>query len=275
MKNVLKEFMLTGRVVVITGAAGFLGEMHAEAVAESGGHPVLIDLSQQRLKDVCYRLIERYPECNPFGICCSVTERHVLESVLEQIIDKYGRLDALINNACNNPTMKSDKVFGRLEDLTYDEFKEDTDVGLYGSICCSQVFGSYMSTHGGGVILNIASDLGVIAPNQSLYRVEGKDESEQPKKPITYSTTKWGLIGMTKYLSTYWSMCNVRTNALAFGGVYNNQSDVFVKRVSELIPMHRMARRDEYKGSVVYMISDASSYMNGAVVSVDGGRTAW
>lgn len=126
-----------------------------------------------------------------------------------------------------------------------------------------------------GVILNISSDLGVIAPNQNLYRIDGETEENQPKKPVTYSVVKWGLIGLTKYLSTYWADKNVRSNAVAFGGVYNNQSEEFLKRVTELIPMGRMASKDEYMSSVIYLISEASSYMTGALVNIDGGRTAW
>ena len=113
------------------------------------------------------------------------------------------------------------------------------------------------------------------APKQGLYRIDCELEKDQPKKPVTYSTVKWGMIGLTKYLSTYWAEQNVRTNAVALGGVFNQQSEIFLKRIKEQIPMRRMARVDEYKGSIVYMLSEASSYMTGAVVSIDGGRTAW
>ncbi len=126
-----------------------------------------------------------------------------------------------------------------------------------------------------GVILNIGSDLGLIAPGQRLYRLEGIAPDQQPVKPVTYSVVKSGLIGLTRYLATYWAEAGVRANLIAPGGVQNDQDIVFVKRLSSLMPLGRMARPDEYKAAVAFLISDASSYMTGAVLPIDGGRTCW
>lgn len=276
MQSCLEKFSLNNHVIVITGAAGLLGQMHTRAVLDAGGMPVMLDIDESRLKNVLVGLKAEYPGANIEGFVCSITDKDDLTEICEQLNEKYGRIDGLINNACHNPTMKeSVKGDGRFEKMTYQEWLDDSEIGIYGSICCSQVFGGYMAKHGGGVILNIASDLGIIAPNQNLYKIEGLPEDEQPKKPVTYSTIKWGLLGLTKYLATYWADKNVRSNALAFGGVYNNQGEPFLSRVKEQIPLGRMANKDEYMGSIVYMLSDASSYMTGAVVSIDGGRTAW
>jgi NAD(P)-dependent dehydrogenase (short-subunit alcohol dehydrogenase family) len=276
MESCLKRFSLANRVIVITGAAGLLGQMHTRAVLDADGIPVMVDNDIEKLEKVKIELCTDYSETRILSYTKSITDKGQMDSILSDVIRKFGRLDALVNNACKNPTMK-DSPFGegRFESFCYEEWQEDLEVGLYGAMCCSQVFGKYMAENGGGVILNIVSDLGIIAPNQNLYSIDGKAEEHQPKKPVTYSVVKWGLIGLTKYISTYWAKEGVRSNAIAFGGVYNNQKEVFVKRVTELIPMGRMASKDEYMGSIVFMLSDASSYMTGSVVTIDGGRTAW
>jgi len=125
------------------------------------------------------------------------------------------------------------------------------------------------------VILNVSSDLGVIAPDQRLYRQEGIPDDQQPVKPVTYSVIKHGLIGLTKYLATYWADRGVRANTLAPAGVYTNQPDAFVQRISSLVPMGRMADADDYRGAIQFLCSDASRYMTGACVVMDGGRSVW
>jgi NAD(P)-dependent dehydrogenase (short-subunit alcohol dehydrogenase family) len=132
-----------------------------------------------------------------------------------------------------------------------------------------------MAKRGSGVIVNVASDLAVIAPDQRLYRVDGLPENQQPVKPVTYSVVKTALLGLTRYLATYWSSANVRVNAISPGGVFNSQPEVFLSRLKQLIPMERMANRDEYQGAILFLCSDASSYMTGANLVIDGGRTCW
>lgn len=276
MQKSMNKFRLDNKVIIITGASGFLGVMHTKAIIEAGGIPVMIDIDELRLEKVSKLLEMEYKDCTIHPFRANITDTVSMNKIRDELMERYGHIDGLINNACNNPTMKgTGKGEGRFETFTHEEWIADTEVGLYGAVCCSQVFGEIMARQGGGVILNVASDLGIVAPNQNLYIVDGRTEEEQPKKPVTYSMTKWGLIGLTKYLSTYWADKNVRANAVAFGGVVNNQSEQFLGRIRKLIPLGRMAERDEYMGSIIYMLSDASSYMTGSVVTIDGGRTAW
>ena len=132
-----------------------------------------------------------------------------------------------------------------------------------------------MAKNNGGIILNIASDLSVISPDQRLYKKPNKDEESQPVKPITYSVIKTGLIGMTRYLSTYWIDKGVRCNSLSPGGIYTSQDEEFLSKIKNLIPMGRMAKKEEYRSTIQYLCSDASSYMNGQNIVVDGGRSVW
>ena len=154
-------------------------------------------------------------------------------------------------------------------------WNQDIAVGLTGAFLCARTFGEIMAKQGKGVILNIASDLALISPDQRLYRKSGLPDQAQFVKPITYSVVKSGLIGLTRYLATYWADCGVRCNALSPGGIHVDQEEDFVQRLSQLIPMGRMASKDEYKAAVAFLVSDASSYMNGANLVMDGGRTVW
>jgi NAD(P)-dependent dehydrogenase (short-subunit alcohol dehydrogenase family) len=149
----------------------------------------------------------------------------------------------------------------------------DIAVGLTGAFLCSRIFGQEMAKRSSGVIVNISSDLGVIAPDQRLYRKEGLPDDQQPVKPVTYSVVKTGLIGLTRYLSTYWADKHVRVNAISPGGIFAGQPEEFTRKLHELIPMKRMAREDEYEGAILFLCSDASSYMTGQNLVVDGGRT--
>jgi NAD(P)-dependent dehydrogenase (short-subunit alcohol dehydrogenase family) len=272
-----QRFSLEGRVVAITGGAGLLGRKHAEAVAEAGGIPVLLDIGAEVVEAAAARLAETYG-VPALGLVCDITDKARIEAALATILDRFGRFDALVNNAANDPKVGPGADGNRLtrfENLTLAHWHGDIAVGLTGAFLCAQVFGHYLATHGGGTILNIASDLAVIAPDQRLYRIEGQPEESQPVKPVTYSVVKSGLVGLTRYLSTYWADAGVRVNAISPGGVYNGQDGDFVGRLAQRIPMGRMADKDEYKASVVYLLSDASSYMTGFNLVVDGGRSVW
>ena len=163
----------------------------------------------------------------------------------------------------------------RFDNFPLDLWNGDILVGLTGAFLCAQVFGTVMQEQRSGVILNISSDLGIIAPDQRIYRKDGLEEKDQTIKPVTYSVIKHGLLGLTKYLATYWANQGIRVNAVCPGGVYNGQDEQFLGKLTNLIPMGRMADKDEYKATILYLISDASSYMTGATLIVDGGRTCW
>lgn len=271
-----KRFDITGMVCVVTGGAGLIGKKHAEAVIEGGGIPVLLDISLNALKSAKETLIKTYSYANIEIALADITDRANIQLVCNDLVKKYGHIDALINNAANNP-----KVEGGSQNLAATKFVDfpvevwdaDLKVGLTGALICAQVFGAQMEKQGKGVIINIGSDYGIISPDQRIYRKEGIPEDEQIIKPISYSVVKHGIMGMTKYLAAYWGKSGIRVNTLCPASLYNGQDEEFVSKISKLIPMGRMSDPDEYVGTVLYMLSDASSYMTGATVLLDGGRT--
>ncbi|MEH6493219.1 SDR family oxidoreductase [Halopseudomonas sp.] len=276
MASVETLFRLESRVAVITGGAGLLGYQHAATIAGLGGLPVLLDIDAAALANNVARL-EEETGCKALTLVADITDVSALRLAQEQLQAHHGRVDILINNAARNPKVEraDGQDFSRLEHFPWEQWRLDLDVGLGGAFNCAKVFGHQMAQQGSGVIINIASDLGVIAPDQRLYRKEGIEPDHQPVKPVTYSVVKHGLIGLTKYLATYWCEQGVRCNALSPGGVYAGQNDVFVAKLSQLIPLGRMAGVDEYRGAIAFLCSDASSYMNGSNLIIDGGRSAW
>ena len=271
-----KMFDLTGRVAVITGGAGLLGPKHAEALAEFGAVPILFDISP-RVQKVAQAVAKKF-RTKTLGLKVDITKKAELEKALRVILKKFGRIDILINNAANNPAVKASgfsQNWSRLENFPLNAWENDMAVGLTGAFLASQVFGSEMARRREGVILNISSDLGIIAPDQRIYRKPGLASDEQPVKPVTYSVLKHGILGLTKYLASYWAVAGVRVNAISPGGVYNQQPAGFVEKLTAHIPLKRMANIDEYKAAIVFLVSDASSYMTGANLVVDGGRTVW
>jgi len=266
---------LRDRVAVVTGGAGLLGPQHAEALAEAGASVVLLDVRNEAAEAAALDLRGRV-EVPVHAVVADVTSPEDLERARDEVLSRFGRLDILVNNAARNPRVEGGGApLSRLERFPLDQWHEDLAVGLTGAFLCSRAFGPVMAEKGAGVILNVASDLALIAPDQRLYRVDGVVESEQPVKPVSYSVVKAGLLGLTRYLATYWADRGVRVNALCPGGVAAGQDAEFVRRLSSLIPMGRMARRDEYREAVVFLCSDASSYMTGASLVLDGGRTCW
>lgn len=266
-------FDLTGRVAVITGGAGLLGVQHALAIHAQGGIPILADLDEAAAKAAAQRVGE-----HAVGVKLDVTNPDSVQQMRDSLLNQFGRIHILINNAARNPKVEANSggaALGRLEDIDLRGWELDLAVGLTGAMLCSRYVGEHMAEAGGGVILNIASDLALIAPDQRLYEKPGVPLHEQPKKPVSYSVVKSGLVGLTRYLATYWADYGVRANALCPGGVENNPPPEFLARIAKLIPMGRMARVDEYQGAIIFLCSDASAYMNGSVISMDGGRTAW
>jgi len=276
-RDINSLFSLDGKIIVITGATGLLGRKHAEAVAAYGGHPVLIDLSEEAVISLASDLNKQFGT-NASGCQVDITDEDRIEENVQELLEKYGRIDGLVNNAANNPKVEdsSEKNFSRLENFPVDVWNQDVAVGLTGSFLCAKHYGYAISKNKeGGSIVNISSDLGVMAPDQRLYTQVGMPEERQPVKPVTYSVVKTGMIGLTRYLATYWADKNVRCNAMCPGGVENGQPEGFLAEVSSRIPMNRLAQADEYQGTLLWMLSDASSYLNGAIIPVEGGRTAW
>lgn len=266
----LKAFDLSGKTALITGAAGLLGMEHAAALLEIGARVLLTDVDTVRLGE---RVRSLRPE-HTAHVSTSVLDVTSEASILSAH-KLHGPIDVLVNNAAVDPKVGSggSREASRLENLPLDEWERQISIGLTGAFLCARVFGADMAARGGGVILNIASDLSVIAPDQRLYRVEDRDDAEQPVKPVTYSVIKSGLIGLTRYLAGYWAGAGVRVNAISPGGVFTDQPADFVARLTDLIPMGRMAGRSEYRAAVQFLCSPASSYMTGQNILIDGGRT--
>jgi len=271
------RFRIDGKAAVITGGAGLLGYHHAKAIMSAGGTPILLDINEKLAQEKA-KLLSKTLSGECYGYYSDITDKKSVQDVCSHLTDQFGSVDILINNAANDPkvTEKSgEKPWSRFEQFPENVWDLDLAVGLKGSFLCSQVFGSEMAKRRKGVILNIASDLGIIAPDQRIYRKEGIADDMQMVKPVTYSVVKHGIIGLTRYLATYWADAGVRVNALCPGGVYNGQPPEFVEKLTNLIPMGRMAEVDEYQCAVIFLVTDASSYMTGSILNIDGGRTCW
>jgi NAD(P)-dependent dehydrogenase (short-subunit alcohol dehydrogenase family) len=271
------RFRIDGKTAVITGGAGLLGYQHAIAIMSAGGIPLILDINEKLAEEKAKILSETYSgEC--YGYYSDITDTKSVQAICTQLTDQFGTVDILINNAANDPKVTEkpgEKPWSRFEQFPENIWDRDVAVALKGSFLCSQAFGSDMARRKKGVILNIASDLGIIAPDQRIYYKEGVADDMQPVKPVTYSVVKHGIIGLTRYLATYWADSGVRVNALCPGGVYNGQPPEFIRKLTNLIPMGRMAEVDEYQCAVIFMVSDASSYMTGSILTIDGGRTCW
>jgi NAD(P)-dependent dehydrogenase (short-subunit alcohol dehydrogenase family) len=273
-----KLYDLSGRVALITGAGGLLGPQHAIALAAIGARVALTDVAVERAQAAADRVCAEVPGAELAALAMDVTEAASIRGVATELKRRWGKIDILVNNAAIDPKVPAGEGglvdSSRLETFSLDQWRLQVDVGLTGAFLCSQVFGTQMAESGGGVILNIASDLSVIAPDQRLYRRDDiTDEQRQPVKPVTYSVVKAGLVGLTRYLATYWAHRGVRCNAISPGGVFNNQPERFVARLQQLIPMGRMATLDEYRGAVQFLCADASRYLNGHNLVMDGGRS--
>jgi len=274
--NKMKKFDLTGKTALITGAAGLLGVEHAKALLEIGATVIMTDLDEDSLISSYDSLIKEYNKYRIYHHVMDVSQQENIIDVLKFLQAAGNRVDVLVNNAAIDPKVKEEetKEMTRLENFSVDQWNLEMSVGLTGAFLCGKVFGSAMAADNkGGIILNIASDLSIASPDQRLYRKDGLPDEQQPVKPITYPVIKAGLIGLTRYMATYWANKGVRANALSPGGVFNGQDDSFVKKLTSLIPMERMASADEYHSAVQFLCSEASAYMNGQNIVMDGGRS--
>lgn len=267
---------LAGKRILITGGAGLLGREHAAAVVEAGGQAVLVDLDEAALDAAAVRLGNRIDVERIVLRRVDVTNREDLET-LRQDLEGAGPIDAVVNNAAINPAMSDlgGKDTGTFEDYPLEAWNRELAVGLTGAMLVCQVFGAAMAARGAGAIVNIASDLGVIAPDHRIYTRSRRMEDVRAYKPVSYSVCKTALIGLTRYVATYWGHRGVRCNALAPGSVRNGQDDTLVEGLIDRIPMRRLANVDEYHGAIVFLCSEASAYMNGQTLVMDGGRSVW
>ena len=274
-----KSFNLKNKTALITGAAGLLGIEHSLALLESNCNLVLTDIKLEKLLKLKKNLNSKYPKSDIKIFELDVTSKKSILKIYEKL-QKIGLdINILINNAALNPKVEKDNTnnnLTRFESFDIEDWNLELAVGLTGAFLCSQVFGSDMAKkRKGGCILNIASDLSVISPDQRIYMKDELEDKDQPVKPVTYSVIKTGIIGLTKYLATYWAGSDIRCNALSPGGVYTSQPDDFLFKLSNLIPLGRMAKKDEYRAAIQFLCSDASSYMNGHNLVMDGGRSVW
>lgn len=267
-------FDLTNKTALITGGGGLLGPKHAEAIIEFGGNVILCDIDEKNVAEKTNQLNQKYNRsCASYHIA-DVCDK---ESI-EEMVNSIGKVDILINNAAKDPKVKKDGSINtetRFETMSLDYWKDGLDAIINGTFICTQIVCNKMLQSGGGVVINIASDLSVIAPDQRIYRKEGLSENNQPVKPITYSAAKYAVVGMTKYLAVYFAQRNIRVNCLSPTGVFNDHPEDFVKKLSNIIPMGRMADIDEYKAAIVFLASNASSYMTGHNLIIDGGKSIW
>ena len=254
MKRTL--FNLDNKNIIITGGNGFLGNQITDALLNEKANVYVIDIKQSKKKTSAKHFTS------------DITDENELKKILKFFKLKKIKIDVLINNAAVDYSPSKSQVNKlKLENFSNDLWDKDIAVSLKGSYLCTKVFGSYMAKFKKGTIINVSSDLGIIAPDQRIYKKSGFI------KPVTYSIVKHGIIGLTKYTASYWGEKNIRCNAIAPGGIYNNQDNSFIKKISQLIPLGRMAKKKEYNGLILFLCSDLSSYLTGSVIVADGGRS--
>jgi NAD(P)-dependent dehydrogenase (short-subunit alcohol dehydrogenase family) len=263
-------FSLENKTAIVTGACGLLGRQHCEALAQAGAHVVVADLDE----GLCGQLTEQLGEGH-LALKLDVTSTESLQFARQRILDKYGRIDILVNNAAindmfENPSLAAEESM--FENYPLEMWDRSWKVNVSGVFLCSQVLGGVMAEQGAGSIINIASTYGIVAPDQSIYRNEAGEQTFY--KSPAYPVTKSAVIGFTKFLASYWGNKGVRVNALSPGGVENHQDPFFKKNYADKTLLGRMAAPTDYKGAIIFLASDASAYMTGANLVVDGGWTA-
>jgi NAD(P)-dependent dehydrogenase (short-subunit alcohol dehydrogenase family) len=278
-RDLAKVFDLSGRVAVITGAAGLLGSQYADALAQAGAHVVVVDRRLDEAKTLAAGLAAQHG-VEALAVKTDITRQRAVERMVAQVRSRLGRIDILVNNAAltvrGGATSLAD-YFAPFEEYSLATWARALDVNLTGMFLCCQAVGRQMLAQGRGVIVNISSTYGVVAPDQRIYRgIPNPHNPRQPlNTPVSYSVTKGAVLSLTRYLATYWADKNIRVNALTPGGTQENHDRRFVANYASRTPIGRMARPDEYRGAMLFLVSDASSYMTGANLVVDGGWTAW
>jgi len=263
-------FSLQGKTAIVTGALGLIGKKHCEALAQAGANVVVADINGDAADAFAAQLGDAH-----LGIAIDVTSKASIETVRNAIIAKYGTMDVLVNNAAindmfENPSMA--KELSAFENYPLDAFQKSLDVNVTGVFLCSQVFGTVMARQESGSIINVASTYGMVGPDQSIYRDKCGEQTFY--KSAAYPVTKGAVINFTRFLASYWGSKGVRVNTLSPGGVENNQNEFFIQNYSAKTLLGRMARANDYQGALIFLASEASAYMTGANLVVDGGWTA-
>jgi NAD(P)-dependent dehydrogenase (short-subunit alcohol dehydrogenase family) len=266
----MSGFDLQGRVALVTGATGLLGREHCHALRAAGARVIVADLDRDKCEAFAHELGE-----SATGVVLDVSRRESVDSALAAIRPRSETIDILVNNAAVNDMFENPVVAGeqsRFENYPEAMWRKMFDVNVTGMFLCCQVFGAQMARQRRGSIINIASTYGIVAPDQSLYR--RPDGTQAFYKSAAYPATKGAVIAFTRFLAAYWGKNGVRVNTLSPGGVENSQDDYFVESYSSKTPLGRMASPQDYRGAIVFLASDASGYMTGANLVVDGGWTA-
>jgi len=262
---------LDGKVCVVTGALGLLGREMCRALAGAGGALVVTDVDERACQDRAAALP------GAIGVGADIADPGAVARLRDAVLARHRRIDVLINNAAiDDRFAPGDEAAARdsmFEHYSLERWRRSLEVNVTGTFLCCQILGTPMAERGTGAIVNIASTYGVVAPDQALYR---RPDGTQPfYKGPGYPTGKAAVLGLTRYLAAYWGRSGVRVNALSPGGVENGQDPRFVAGYASRTPLGRMARPSDYDGAIVFLASDASAYMTGANLVVDGGWTAW
>ena len=264
-----KIFDVSDKVIVVTGSSGILGTQYVETLLKSGAKVCGIDLDTNALTK---NFKQKFPE-NFLFKSCNILDKKALELSMDEIKSFLGSPNVLINNAAIDNPPSADSMVPRFEDTSEKSWDDVNDVNLKGAFLCCQVFGSEMARNNQGSIINISSIYGLLSPDQSIYQYK-RDQGIEFYKPAAYSVTKAGILNLTRYLATYWASKGGRVNSLTLAGVRGNQDKEFLEKYEQRIPIGRMAERNEFNGAILFLASNASSYMTGSNLILDGGWTA-
>ena len=273
MVTSLDLFDISDRTAIVTGGAGFLGEQFCRALAGAGAQVVVADQDVAKAKTIALSIEAR--EGKALAVEVDVRQMESVRAMVQKTQETFGQLDILVNSAALDPKFDPEhagKHSNAFEDYPLDAWNEALAVNLTGPMLCAQVAAEAMRRHENGVIINVCSIYGLVGPDQRLHQ---REDQPAQYKPVTYTVTKAGVLGLTKYLATYYGEKGIRVNALTPGGIFNDHADDFVKAYSARAVLGRMAEKEEMNGALLFLASDASRYMTGANLIVDGGWTAW